>query len=95
VDAGDVATEADHGEVDDGVDAGGVQVVEAADGVGHTRLLVPGRGGVGGDFGVEDEDVLVHERRPERFGGDVAPHGRHHGRDATKPWPAGAGTGSG
>ena len=61
----DVAAEPDHGEVDDGVDAGRLELVEAVDGLCHLRVAVPTGGPVGGDFGRADEDVLVHERGSE------------------------------
>ena len=47
----DVATETDHGEVDDGVDAGGLELLEALDGSPHLCVAVPPRWPIGGDFG--------------------------------------------
>ena len=65
-DARDVAAQPDHGEVDDGVHAPGLQFVEARNGVGHPLFLVaPGFGIVQRDFGGHDEHVLMHERDAE------------------------------
>ena len=70
----DVAPEADHGEVDDGVDAGRLELVQAFDGSWHLGGAVPPRGPVGGHLGRAHEDVLVHERGAEAGGVDRAAH---------------------
>ncbi len=75
-DARDVAAQPDHGEVDDGVHAAGLQFVEARDRIGHPLLLVtPGIGIVQRDFGGHDEHVLVHERDAQIGGIDGSASG--------------------
>ncbi len=64
----DVAAEAHHGQVDDGADAGLVQLLEALDGLGHAGDRVPSGGPVRGHLGRADEDVFVHQRGAERAG---------------------------
>ena len=62
----DVAAEADDREVDDGVDAAGLQFVQPGDRVGDAfGLVAPGFGIVLQDLGGHDEHVLVHERHAE------------------------------
>jgi hypothetical protein len=59
----DVAAQPDHGEVDDGVDAARLQLVEPIDGIGHPFVFVaPCLRVVQRDFRGHDEHVLVHER---------------------------------
>ena len=73
-DAGDVAAEPDHRQVDDGVDAAGLELVEAVDRVGLPLVLVaPGFGIVVDDLGGQDEDVFVHQRHAEVGGVDGSP----------------------
>ncbi len=70
-DARDVAAQPDHGEVDDGVHAAGLQLVEPSDGIGHPLLLVtPCFRIVQRDLGGHDEHVLVHERDADISGID-------------------------
>ena len=70
-DARDVAAQPDHREVDDGVHAARLELVEPFDGVGDPFFLVaPGFGIVLGNLGGHDEDVLMHERDAEVGGVD-------------------------
>ncbi|BBY23272.1 hypothetical protein MSTO_34770 [Mycobacterium stomatepiae] len=75
-DAGDVAAEPDHGEVDDGIHAPGLELVEALDGVSDPFLLVaPGFRIVLRDLRGHDEHVLVHQRHAEIGGIDGSARG--------------------
>ena len=73
-DAGDarkVAAEADDGQVDDGVDAAGLEFVQPDDRVGFALgAVAPGLRVVLHDLGGHDEHVLVHERHAEVGGVD-------------------------
>ncbi len=70
-DARDVATQPDHGEVDDGVHAARLELVEPGDGVGHPCVFVaPRLRVVLRDLGGHDEHVLVHERDADVSGID-------------------------
>ncbi len=83
LDAGDVAAQTDHGQIDDRVDAGGLQLVQPDDRVLDLGLFVERRV-VLVDLRAEDEDVLVHQHLPERARVDGALHGLdgRHGRCA-------------
>ena len=72
-DAGDEASEADDGQVDDGVDPPVLQLPQTLHGDGLRTLLVPFRRRLL-DFGAEHEDVLVHEGRSEVAPLDRPPH---------------------
>ena len=61
-------------EVDDGVDAGGLEGREHLDGPVQLRLLVPDAGEVVSDALSLDDDVLVHEGEAEVGCGDGAGH---------------------
>ena len=81
--ARDIAAQADHREVDDGVHAAGLQLVEPGDGIGHSLFFVaPGVGVVLGNFGGHDEYVLVHERHAEISGIDGSTRGIEFGHVA-------------
>ena len=83
LDAGDVTTQTDDGQIDDRVDAGGLELVQPDDRVLDLRLFVQ-RGVVLVDLRAEDEHVLVHQHLPERARVDGALHGLdgRHGRCA-------------
>ncbi len=75
-DARDVAAQPDHGEVDDGVHAAGLEFIEPGDGVGDPLFLVaPGFRIVLRDLGGHDEHVLVHERDAKIGGIDMSASG--------------------
>ncbi len=85
-DAGDVAAEPDHRQVDDAVDAAGLELVQALDRVGLTfGLVAPHLGMVGIDLGGQHEDVFVHQRHAEVGGVDGSSSGiqLRHSADAT------------
>ena len=72
----DVATQSDHGEVDDGIHAAGLELVEPGDGVGHPLFFIaPGFRVVLGDLGGHDEYVLVHECDAKLGGIDRSAYG--------------------
>jgi hypothetical protein len=74
LDPADVSALADHGDVDDRVDAVLGQLAQLADGVGDAPvLLAPLVGIVLLDVGRHHEDVLVHEHPAELGGLDRAP----------------------
>ncbi len=74
--ARDIAAQADHGEVDDGVHPAGLQLVEPGDGIGHPLFFVaPSVGVVLGNFGGHDEHVLVHQGHAEISGIDGSTRG--------------------
>ena len=76
LDAGNVAAQADHGRVDDGVHPDGFECVELVDGVGLPGSLVtPTLRVVRDDFRRQHEDVLVHQHDTQVPGCDRAPHG--------------------
>ena len=85
-DPGDVAAEAEHGEVDDGADPEVPQPLEPRDRGLDRDVLGPLRvGEVQVQLRVTDEHVLVDERRAQVAGGDRTPEGlhlphRHHSR---------------
>ncbi len=85
-DARDVAAEPDHGQVDDAVDAPGLELVEAVDRIGlPLRLVAHDVGVVAVDLGGEHEDVFVHQRHSEVGGVDGSSDGieLRHSADAT------------
>jgi hypothetical protein len=73
--AGNIASETDHGGIDDRVDAGLVQGVQLGDRVGDSGVLVPQLRIVLADLLTEHEDVLVHEHAAEVGGVDGSAHG--------------------
>jgi hypothetical protein len=77
LDARHVAAQADHGQVDDRVDAAVLQLVELGDGVRDLTLLVPPDVEVLHHLRREDEHVLVHERATEVGGVDRTPDRLH------------------
>ena len=75
-DAGDVAAEPDHRQVDDAVHAAGLELAQAGDGVGLALgLVAPDLGIVVDDLGGQHEDVLVHQRHAEVGGVDRSSRG--------------------
>jgi hypothetical protein len=74
LDPRDVAAQPDDREVDDGVDAVGLQLAQPGDGVRHLGLLVEVRIVVL-DLRRDDEHMFVHEHPPEVAGVDRAPDG--------------------
>ena len=77
-DARDVAAQPDHGEVDDGVDAARLQLVEPLDRIGHPFVFVaPCFRIVHRDLGGHDEHVLVHQRDADISGSDRSLSGIH------------------
>ena len=73
-DPADVAPEADHGQVDDGVDAVFLELTQTAHGGGMRLVLVPFRRRLL-DLRAEHEHVLVHESGPEPVAVDRPPYG--------------------
>ena len=74
----DVAAESDDGEIDDGVDASCLQLVEPRDRARLPRgVLTPRFRVVLHDFRRHDEDVFVHQRHTEIVGVDRAPRRIH------------------
>ncbi len=87
-DAGNVAPEPYHRQVDDAVHSARFQLVEPLDRVGLAFGLVsPGVGIVTCDLGVQHEDVLVHQRHTEVGGVDGSSCGveLRHSADARLP----------
>lgn len=87
-DAGDVAAQAQHGQVDDRADAAGGDVVELLHRVVDAGSLVPPARVVRLHLVVENEDVLVHQRHAEFVGRDRAEDGLDGGagrRRSTRP----------
>jgi len=80
LDPGHVSPEPDHGQVDDRVDAGGLQRDQLLARLSAVAFLVPHPGHVRRDFGIEDDYVLMHQGDAERRDIDWAQHcfhGRH------------------
>jgi hypothetical protein len=76
--ARDVAAQSDHGQVDDGVDAARLQLVEPVDGIGHPFVFIaPGFRIVHRYLGGHDEHVLVHQRDADIGGSDLSLSGIH------------------
>ena len=63
------------------MDARGIQLVEPTGRVDKCRLLIPVGLHVLDDFGVQHEDVFVHQRGTEFVGGDGAAQSLHVGHD--------------
>ena len=82
LDAGDVATQPDHGEVDQRVDALPLELLQLGHGTCSFRFFVPLVGGLL-DLRAQDEDVLVHEGLSERR----SLHWPSHGVDLRHPPP--------
>ena len=76
LDARDEAPQTHHGQVDERPDSLPVQGLEAVGGAGDGGVLVPlGVGVVLLELGMLDEDMLVHERRPQVGQGHRSTHG--------------------